>query len=75
MFPVFVLFGREFSMYAVMSVIGLLVSGVLFCKRIKKEERDDTEAILFLMVLSIGMLIGGHILYAFTNIRHFYQLF
>lgn len=75
LFPVFVLFGREFSMYAVMSVLGLLCGGVLFCQRIRKKTQDDTEAILFLLVLSVGILIGGHALYGLTNLEKMPRLF
>ena len=75
MFPVFVLFGREFSMYAVMSVIGLLVAGYVFCRSVVSQKQDDTEAIVFLIVLSVGMLIGSHVLYAIININKVYRLF
>ena len=75
MLPVFTFLGRDFSMYAVMSILGLLFAGCVFCKRIRKETKDDTEAIIFLIVLSIGMLIGGHALYACTNFENLSLIF
>ncbi len=74
MFPIFVLFGREISMYALMAVVGLLAAGVIFCIRIRKAGYDDNEAILFLLVLGVGMLVGGHILFGITNVGSFYLL-
>ncbi len=62
-------------MYAVMSILGLLFAGRIFCKRIRKETKDDTESIIFLIVLSIGMLIGGHALYACTNFKNLSLIF
>ena len=75
MLPVFTLLGRDFSMYAVMSIIGLLFAGWIFCKRIRKETKDDTDAIIFLIVLSVGMLIGGHLLYACINFKNLPLIF
>lgn len=72
MLPVFILLGREISMYALMSIIGLLSGGAFFCKRIREEGEDDNEAIVFLLVLSLGMMVGGHILFGLTNVRSFY---
>ena len=71
MFPIFILFGREFSMYAVMSILGLLCGGFFFCQKIRRKTQDDTEAIFFLLVLSGGILIGGHALYGLTNFEKF----
>ena len=71
MLPSFELFGKEISMYALMSIIGLLVAGFVFCRRIARAGQDDNEALLFLLVLGVGMLIGGHLLFALTNLRFF----
>lgn len=67
MFPYFYLFGRMISMYAVMAVIGCLACGILLCKNIKKMKLDDNDAIIFLLVVAVGVLVGGHLLYGITN--------
>lgn len=72
MFPILNLFGKEISMYALMAVIGLLVAGFLFCRRIDRSGLDDNDAILFLFVLALGMYIGGPILFAITNAKYWY---
>ena len=60
-------------MYAVMSIIGLLSAGFIFCRRIKSSGQDDNEAILFLLTLGFGMLVGGHLLFGVTNLGKFYR--
>ena len=67
MLPSFFLFGKEISMYALMSVIGLLLAGFVFCRGIAKAGEDDNEAILFLLVLCGGILLGGTLLFGITN--------
>ena len=68
MFPIIDIFGKQIGTYAVMAVIGALLVGFLFCRRISKLGLDDNEAIIFLLVCVIGVLTGGTLLYAITNI-------
>ncbi len=75
MYPVIVLFGKEISMYAVMAAIGILVSGYVFCVRIKKSGHDDNDAILFLLFVGGGVLVGGHIMYGAVNARYIPSVF
>lgn len=70
MFPVLDLFGKEIPMYALFSVIGLLISGFVFCRLIDRQGLDYTDAILFLLVIAAGMYIGGPILFFITNAKH-----
>ena len=74
MYPIITILGKDFSMYVIMSVIGLLIAGFIFCYRIKKNGGDESDATLFIMPVGIGMLIGGSILYAITNISLFPML-
>ena len=71
MYPIVTIFGKDFSMYAIMAVIGLLVAGFVFCYGIKKNGGDESEATLFIIPVGLGMLIGGSVLYAITNITLF----
>lgn len=75
MFPSFDLFGKEISMYALMSILGMLIAGFVFCKRIARAGEDDNEAILFLLVLCLGIVTGGPLLFALTNLSRFPSLF
>ena len=71
MFPSFVLFGREMSMYAIAAVAGLLTAGFYFTKCIKKRGLDDIDATIFLLWVAVGIFFGGHILYALTHLDKF----
>lgn len=73
MYPIISVFGKIISMYAVMSVIGLLTSGVYFCRQIRRYGLDDNDAIIWLLVTCIGILLGGHIMFAVTNLDKFYM--
>lgn len=61
-------------MYAILSIIGILLIGVIFCKRIKKKGMDDNDAILFLLWLGGGALVGSHILYGIVNFKYMLHL-
>ncbi len=74
MYPFFVLFGKTISMYAVMAVIGMLLAGFCFCKNVKKQGLDDNDAIIFLLFVGVGILIGGSVLFALTNLNKFHLL-
>ena len=75
MYPFFTVSGIDVPLYTLMAVIGLLVAGFWFCRSIKKAGYDDNDAVIFLLVLAVGMYLGGMILYAITNARHFPKLF
>lgn len=70
MFPYIEIFGRTFGSYTIMAIIGALIAGFLFCRRISRLGLDDNEAIIFLLICSAGILLGGHLLYAITNVSY-----
>lgn len=70
MFPSIEIFGRTFGSYAIMAIIGMLLAGFLFCRRISRLGLDDNEAIIFLLLCAVGGLLGAHLLYAITNISY-----
>lgn len=47
MFPLINLFGRELSTYGIVSLIGILISGLFVCKTAKKRGHDDNDFIVF----------------------------
>ncbi len=66
MFPSFVLFGKEISMYAACALVGALLILLFTYKMAKKHGLDEVE-MLFMMLFSFcGVLLFSHILYAFT---------
>lgn len=67
MFPIISILGKDISTYAIFATAGLLIAGFVFCYRINRGGYDENEAILFLLAVSAGMLVGGHLLYGITN--------
>lgn len=72
MFPVVNIFGREITLYAIFSLIGIFVAGVLACRMTKKRGGDDNNTIIVLCIASVGVLLGGHLLYGLTQISNFH---
>lgn len=72
MFPIINIFGKDISTYSIMFLIGALISGFIACKQIKKKGYDDNDMIVLLLISSIGIFIGAHILYGITNINKLY---
>lgn len=71
----FYLFGKEISAYMIISLIGFFIAGVYACNKFKKRGNDENEMITFYLVISAGSLLGGHILYGFTNFKYLIKLF
>jgi phosphatidylglycerol:prolipoprotein diacylglycerol transferase len=69
MYPLVNIFGRKLSTYGIMSLIGILVCGFFVCRTAKKRGHDDNDYIVFMLICSIGVFIGGHIVYGITNAR------
>lgn len=64
MYPSFDLFGRTIGLYPVLSLLGIFASGLFCCYMAKKREHDANDIIVLLLVAGIGVLLGGHLLYA-----------
>jgi len=56
-------------MYAVMALFGVFASGIYVTQICRKNGKDDNEGIIFLLIVSAGMFLGSHILYAIVNYR------
>ena len=69
MFPYIDFFGRQISSYAIMSLIGALTAGYVACKTTRKRGYDDNNMIMLLLIATIGIFLGGHIMYGITNIN------
>ena len=68
MIPNIQILGREFTAYTLIALAGVLV--ILFFTRRLAEKRglDDSHMLYMLLFAFIGVLVGGHLLYAITNI-------
>lgn len=69
MFPTFVLFGREISVYMVLATMGVLAAGFFACYAAKRKGKNVDDTIIFLLICALGAVIGSHLLYGVTNIR------
>lgn len=75
MYPGFQLFGRFIGTYAICSFIGLLLCGFVGYKLGKKKDICFENIVLVMVSLSVGMLIGGHLLYGVTHILDVIDIF
>jgi phosphatidylglycerol:prolipoprotein diacylglycerol transferase len=71
MFPFITIIGRTIGMYQITALVGIFAAGIYVCRLCTKNGHDDSDAINFLLLASIGVLAGGHILYSLVN----YQVF
>lgn len=68
MYPIINIFGREIGTYGLLAVLGLCVCCLVTTLLGKKYGLKFEDIILIFISASIGLLIGGHILYGITNI-------
>lgn len=71
MFPQITVFGRVIGIYALIAIAAGLLVGVILCRRISKLGFDDNDAIMLLLLVAVGVLVGGSLLYAITNLKYF----
>jgi len=71
MFPFFTILGRTIGMYQVAMLTGIFASGIYVCYFCRKDGYNDNDAINFLLLVSIGVFLGGRILYSIVNYRVF----
>jgi len=71
MFPFITIIGRTIGMYQIAMLVGIFAAGIYVCRLCKKNGYDDNDGIIFLLITSIGVIVGGRILYSIVN----YQVF
>ena len=74
MFPYITLFGKQITMYYIMTLIGIFVAGIFALNLVKKSNKDTNEFLIVILISAIGLFFGGHILYGITNINYLYKL-
>jgi len=75
MLPYLQLFNGKIPTYAILTIIGILLSGFYVCRTAKKRGHDDNDYIIFMLICALGVLIGSHILYGITKIPVIVELF
>lgn len=75
MYPIIDLYITKIPLYGLFAIVGLVVAGLLFCTRIYKAGYNENDAIIFLLLIAGGMVIGGKILYGIVNIKHLPEFF
>ena len=67
MIPNLVIFNKVISPYMIFTLIGIFTIGIYTAKVAKKYNIDDVDVIFTLLISSIGVLLGAHLLYGITN--------
>ncbi len=75
MFPVIEIFGRSIGVYALCSFLGLGACTYGATKLGKKYNFLFEDLILVVLAIVLGLIVGGHILYALTNTENIVFLF
>lgn len=75
MYPFIEIFGRTVGSYALCGFVGIFISTIVAFKLLKQINLFFEDVILMVLVVGIGMLIGGHCLYAITNINTLIKCF
>ena len=71
MFPFISIINRTIGTYQITMLAGIFAAGIYVCRLCKKNGYDDNDAIIFLLLTSIGVIIGGRVLYSMVNYRAF----
>jgi Prolipoprotein diacylglyceryltransferase len=61
-------------MYQIAMLAGIFAAGIYVCRLCTKNGYDDSDGINFLLLISIGALAGGRILYSIVNYQEFIQV-
>jgi phosphatidylglycerol:prolipoprotein diacylglycerol transferase len=71
MFPFINVIGRTIGTYQIAMLAGIFAAGIYVCHLCNKNGYNDSDGINFLLLISIGVFLGGHILYSIVNYRVF----
>jgi phosphatidylglycerol:prolipoprotein diacylglycerol transferase len=74
MIPNIDFFGKTISIYMIISLIGVLTVLLFTYKLAKKHKLDEFHMLYMMLFAFLGVVFGGHILYAITNIKYIIKL-
>lgn len=75
MIPPITIFGRELYPYTLTALVGILVTLLFAYITAKKRGLDEITMLFTMLFATAGAFLGGHILYALTNIRELIVIF
>ena len=75
MYPFLNIFGRTIGTYALCSVVGLILCGFVGSILAKEYKIKFEDIILAMVSITVGLMIGGHIVYGITNIEKIILVF
>ena len=75
MIPPVEFLGKTITIYPIMALIGVFVSGIFACKQAVKRGLDDNDMICVLLFCAVGALLGGHMLYGLLQLPVMLQTF
>ena len=67
MYPFITVLGRTTGIYQIAMLAGIFAAGIYVTHVSKKNGYDENDGIIFLLIISAGVLAGGHILYSIVN--------
>ena len=70
MFPFITIINRSIGTYQIAMLLGIFSMGIYVCRLCTKNGYDDSDGIDFLLLSSIGVFAGGHILYSIVNYQN-----
>lgn len=68
MFPHINIFGFELQTYSLLAALGFIVTAVLAVHLGKRRNISPDKSLMATLVAAMGIFVGGHILFALTNI-------
>jgi len=70
MFPQITIFGWVIGLYITMMLFGVLAFGIYAVVTAIKRKYDFIDMVMFFFILSIGVIVGSHLLYALVNYKN-----
>lgn len=74
MYPLINIFGFEIQTYSVMAVIGFVLTAVLALNLGKRRNIPTETSLMVTFVSAFGIFLGGHLLFALTNLQNIVKL-
>jgi phosphatidylglycerol:prolipoprotein diacylglycerol transferase len=75
MFPQLEIFGRDIGLYSILVLCGIFAAGINACILARRRKYNYVDIIIFILFLFIGIIIGGHLLYALVNYKNVIYVF
>lgn len=74
MYPIISLSKITISTYALLVLCGIFAAGIYACRTAKKQDLDENDMLITLLLASIGVVAGGSLLYGLLNFPYIIRL-